>query len=128
MKYTSLYTLIIRKFSAHESLLGRELEAHIVHSIKKLPAECRKIFELSRSEGLKYKEIAETLNISVKTVEAQMSKALRSLRVELTDYITLIAYCLISHLSSSQNYPNFSPYYFNFTINFNLIFCCFPVA
>ncbi len=99
-KYTEIYRLVYidnHEFSAHESLLARELEAHIIHSIKKLPSECRKIFELSRSEGLKYREIAETLNISVKTVETQMSKALRSLRLELTDYISLILIILISN-------------------------------
>jgi RNA polymerase sigma-70 factor, ECF subfamily len=90
-RYTEIYKLVYidnNEFSAHESLLAKELEAHIIHSIKKLPAECKKIFELSRNEGLKYREIADTLHISVKTVETQMSKALRSLRLELIDYIT----------------------------------------
>jgi RNA polymerase sigma-70 factor, ECF subfamily len=92
-RFTEVYKLVYiqhSEFSADESLLAKELEAHIVHSIKKLPSECRKIFELSRHEGLKYKEIAEALNISVKTVEAQMSKALKSLRLELTDFITIV--------------------------------------
>ena len=75
--------------------MARELEENIAHSIGKLPAECRKVFELSRIEGLKYREIADTLHISVKTVEAQMSKALRSLRIELTDYLTLLLIALI---------------------------------
>jgi RNA polymerase sigma-70 factor (ECF subfamily) len=100
-RYLEIYRLVYiehTEFSAHESLLARELEAQIFHSIKKLPSECRKIFELSRSEGLKYREIAETLHISVKTVETQMSKALRSLRLELTDYITVISAILISKL------------------------------
>jgi RNA polymerase sigma-70 factor, ECF subfamily len=99
-KYIEIFQLVYvdnHEFSAQESLQVRELEAHIVRSIKKLPGECRKIFELSRSEGLKYKEIAETLNISVKTVESQMSKALRSLRVELAEYITLFLIVLISN-------------------------------
>jgi RNA polymerase sigma-70 factor (ECF subfamily) len=99
-RYLEIYKLIYienQEFSAHESLLGRELETHIVHSIKKLPSGCRKIFELSRSEGLKYKEIAESLHISVKTVEAQMSKALRSLRIELTDYISIILIFMITN-------------------------------
>ncbi len=99
-RYIEIYKLVYidnQEFSAHESLLGRELEAHIVHSIKKLPSECRKIFELSRSEGLKYKEIAETLHISVKTVETQMSKALRTLRIELTDYISIILIFMITN-------------------------------
>ncbi|MDO9340973.1 MAG: RNA polymerase sigma-70 factor [Bacteroidales bacterium] len=97
-RYTEIYKLVYieqQEFSAHESLLARELEENIACSIGKLPAECRKVFELSRIEGLKYKEIADTLHISVKTVEAQMSKALRFLRIELSDYLTLFLIALI---------------------------------
>lgn len=91
-RYVEIYKQVYlehKEFSAHESLLAKELEGHISQSIGKLPGECRKIFELSRFEGLKYREIADTLNISIKTVEAQMSKALRYLRIELRDYLTL---------------------------------------
>jgi len=82
-KYAELYKYVYvenLEISGLETILGKELEDNLVHSIGKLPPECRKVFELSRVEGLKYKEIACTLNISVKTVEAQMSKALRVLR------------------------------------------------
>jgi RNA polymerase sigma-70 factor, ECF subfamily len=98
--YIEIYKLVYidhQEFSVHESLLAQELEEHIVHSIGKLPTECRKVFELSRKEGLKYREIAETLHISVKTVEGQMSKALQSLRVELSDYLILFLLALISN-------------------------------
>ena len=98
-RYIEIYKLVYiehQEFSAHESLLARELEEHIVHSIGKLPSGCRKVFELSRIEGLKYREIADNLHISVKTVEVQMSKALRSLRIELSDYLTLFLIALIS--------------------------------
>ena len=98
-RYSEIYKLVYiehQEFSAHESLIARELEEHIVHSIGKLPSGCRKVFELSRIGGLKYKEIADNLNISVKTVEVQMSKALRSLRIELSDYLTLFLIALIS--------------------------------
>ncbi len=53
---------------------------------------------LNRFEGKKYAEIASQLNISVKTVEAQMSKALRVLRDHLKDYIHLILYLFIKNL------------------------------
>jgi len=85
-----------QEFSVHESLLAQELGNNITLAIAKLPAECRKVFELNRIEGFKYKEIAEKLDISVKTVEAQMSKALRILRTELRDYITVVTIALIS--------------------------------
>lgn len=60
-----------------------EVENLIDEVIGKLPERCREIFILSRMEGLKYKEIAERLNISVNTVENQISIALRKLKIEL---------------------------------------------
>ena len=57
--------------------------------IEALPTERRKIFRLSRNEGLKYQEIAERLGLSVKTVENQMGKALKTLREELADLMPL---------------------------------------
>lgn len=91
--YAEIYRLVyIEKSepSVLESLMTKELEENILKSISRLPLQCRKIFELSRTEGLKYKEIAETLDISIKTVETQMSKAFRSLRTELSDYISVL--------------------------------------
>jgi len=58
----------------------------IEKSIESLPPKRQEIFRLSREQGMKYKEIAETLNISVKTVEAQMGLALKHLRDELKDF------------------------------------------
>jgi len=98
-KYIEVYKLVYlehRGFSAHESLLAKELEDNISLAISKLPTECKRVFELSRTEGLKYREIADILNISVKTVETQMSKALRLIRVELSDYLRLLLVAFIS--------------------------------
>ncbi|MFN8254582.1 MAG: RNA polymerase sigma-70 factor [Bacteroidales bacterium] len=67
-----------------------ELEERIIQSIEQLPAECRKIFKMSRFDELKNREIAEQLNISVKTVETQMTRALRYLRKHLDDYIKIL--------------------------------------
>jgi len=66
-----------------------ELEIKIRNAIDKLPTERRKIFIMSRYDELKYKEIAEKLNISIKTVENQMGSALKFLRTELIEYITI---------------------------------------
>lgn len=63
-----------------------ELNDRINTSINKLPEKCREIFLLCRFEGLKYAEIAQKLNISVKTVEMQMGIALKKLRDSLSDY------------------------------------------
>lgn len=64
-----------------------DLEILIREAVLKLPAKRREVFELSRHEGLKYAQIAEKLDISVKTVEAQMSKALEHLRIVLKEYL-----------------------------------------
>jgi RNA polymerase sigma-70 factor, ECF subfamily len=92
-RFVEIYKLVYieqHEFSAHDSLLTKELEENIRTAVSKLPVECRKVFELSRIKGHKYKEIADICHISIKTVEAQMSKALRLLRVELSDYLTLL--------------------------------------
>jgi RNA polymerase sigma-70 factor (ECF subfamily) len=62
------------------------LAQKIEESIESLPEKRKQIFKLSRDEGLKYKEIAERLGLSVKTVEAQMGLALKQLREKLKDY------------------------------------------
>lgn len=67
-----------------------ETESRINDAINKLPEKCGQIFKLSRFEEKKYSEIASELDISVKTVEAQISKALRILREDLKDYLFLI--------------------------------------
>ncbi len=59
------------------------LELMVEEAIKTLPEQCRKVFEMSRYEGLKYKEIAQEMGISVKTVEAHMSNALKLLTLTL---------------------------------------------
>ncbi|MDD3878233.1 MAG: RNA polymerase sigma-70 factor [Bacteroidales bacterium] len=72
-----------------------ELKSIIDEAISSLPEKCREVFLLSRNDMLKYQEIADKLEISVKTVEAQMSKALKILREKLSDYTDLILVLLI---------------------------------
>jgi len=74
----------------YDSLVAKDLEKDFAKALEQLPPDCRKIFELSRFEGLKYHEIAERLNISIKTVETQMSRALARIRVQLKDYLVII--------------------------------------
>lgn len=73
-----------------QRVLSSELEERIQLSMEKLPEQCRLIFKLSRFEELKYAEIAEQLNLSVKTVENQIGKALKIMRDELKEYLPLI--------------------------------------
>lgn len=89
-KYAEVYKLVYadyRSISPIDSLLALELSEHINKVVADLPPQCRKVFELSRHDGLRYSEIATSMNISVKTVEAQISKALKILRVELRSYL-----------------------------------------
>jgi RNA polymerase sigma-70 factor (ECF subfamily) len=68
----------------------KELERQIYAAIDTLPPRCREVFCKSRLEGKRYAEIAGELQISVKTVEVQMGKALKILRSLLADAITTI--------------------------------------
>jgi RNA polymerase sigma-70 factor (ECF subfamily) len=89
-KYVEIYKLVYidnTEISPYQSLLAKELNDNITIALNKIPPKCKRIFDLSRIEGLKYSEIAVILKISVKTVEAHMSKALNILRFELRDYL-----------------------------------------
>ncbi|MCL4481634.1 MAG: RNA polymerase sigma-70 factor [Bacteroidetes bacterium] len=86
----SVYQNQSEDFNSYESVLYTELQIKVDDAIKSLPEQCRKIFQLSRDENLKYHEIAEMLGISVKTVETQMSRALSKLKSELKDYLVVI--------------------------------------
>lgn len=76
-----------RSVSAHDALVHADLEKQLIGLVKSMPEKRRKIFEMSRLEGLKYNDIAEKLGISIKTVEVQMSKALEFMREKLRDYL-----------------------------------------
>lgn len=76
----------------------KELEQRIDKALQELPEQCRAIFQMSRFEELKYREIADRLNISVKTVENQMGKALRIMREQLVDYLPIILLTLLNLL------------------------------
>jgi RNA polymerase sigma-70 factor, ECF subfamily len=67
-----------------------ELELKIDTAIESLPPQCRNVFEMSRLKGLKNREIATELNISIKVVEKHISKALIILRENLVEYLSLI--------------------------------------
>lgn len=62
-----------------QMLLNNELRRHMENAIESLPARCRLIFRLVKDDGLRYKEVAELLQISVKTVETQMGIAFRKI-------------------------------------------------
>jgi RNA polymerase sigma-70 factor (ECF subfamily) len=73
-----------------KKILTGEMEKKIHSALNELPEQCRTIFQMSRFDELKYREIADKLGISVKTVENQMGKALKLLRAKLADFLIFI--------------------------------------
>jgi RNA polymerase sigma-70 factor (ECF subfamily) len=71
-------------------MMRKELENKFREALNELPEQCRTVFQLSRFEDMKYKEIADKLDISVKTVENHMGKALKLLRTKLVDFLPLL--------------------------------------
>lgn len=87
-EYTSFAVLdsYIRDLIANQSeeyLDFKELNKEIMECIDSLPDQCKRVYNLSRSENLKNREIAEELNINIKTVEKHISKALFEIRTHL---------------------------------------------
>jgi len=76
--------------SPSDELNAKELSKVINKALNSLPERCQQIFKMSRYEGLKYHEIAEKLSISIKTVEANMGKALKHFRAQLKDYAEVV--------------------------------------
>ncbi len=81
-----------------DSIEFKELQQKIEGAINRLPDHCKEVFRLSRFSELKNKEIAQKLNISEKTVESHMTKALKLLKEELKPYLSVIL--LVSDLFS----------------------------
>lgn len=88
IKYENYYKshYVNESISPAEELDAKELSKVINKALNSLPERCQEIFKMSRYEGLKYHEIAEKLSISIKTVEANMGKALKHFRLHLRDY------------------------------------------
>ncbi len=72
----------------------KEVNLAIEAAVSRLPEQCRIIFQLSRYEGMSYKEIAETLGLAPKTVENQIGRALKTLKTELKDYLPFVLFYL----------------------------------
>ena len=90
--------------SVTDVIHANELEERIEKAVSTLPEQCQKAFRMSRFEELKYQEIADQLGISIKTVENQIGKALKILRMELADYLPsmlVIVYFFIKQLTRS---------------------------
>lgn len=68
----------------------KELQQRLQAALAELPEQCLTVFQMSRFEELKYREIADRLGVSVKAVEKQMGKALKLLRYKLVDFLPLV--------------------------------------
>lgn len=79
------------------SLIERDLEQKLNEVLERLPERCRQIFKMSRFQNKKNKEIAAELEISLKAVEKQITKALSFIRIELKDYLPLMIF-FFAHL------------------------------
>jgi RNA polymerase sigma-70 factor (ECF subfamily) len=94
-RYIDHYTHSASNTTWESGAEEKELERRITTAIEALPPRCKEVFCKSRLEGKRYAEIAEELQISVKTVEVQMGKALKILRSLLADTITTILILII---------------------------------
>lgn len=79
---------------ASEKIEATDLEIRLQKALNELPEQCRTIFQLNRFEGLKYHEVASQMGLSIKTIENQMGKALKRLRIALAEFLPLIIYFL----------------------------------
>ena len=89
IKYETYYRKQNKEYNsdASEAIRLQELSDIINNTLNALPERCRNIFLLNRYEGLKYREIAKKLSLSIKTVEANIGKALKVLRKNLKNYV-----------------------------------------
>lgn len=81
---------------AEEEIYARFLQEQVDGIVERLPEKCRLVFKYSRNEGLSIPEIADEMNISTKTVEAHLGKALKTIRKDLNK--SGIAFLLLHHL------------------------------
>lgn len=83
---------------SRDHLESSEAEQRINKALDELPDKMREIFMMNRFDGFKYREIADKLDISIKTVETQMSRALKILRDKLSDMITVLILIILQNL------------------------------
>jgi RNA polymerase sigma-70 factor, ECF subfamily len=83
-----------------DSLTYKEFELRSRQAIDRLPPQCKTIFLLCRQEGMKYQEIADALDISLKAVENQMGIALKKLRADLKPFLTMEVISIVITLAA----------------------------
>ncbi|MFA8451532.1 MAG: sigma-70 family RNA polymerase sigma factor, partial [Bacteroidales bacterium] len=89
-KHNEIFFLQSSDITENEEYDFIDLQSKLMNAISEMPPQRKKVFELSRFEGLKYAQIASKMNISQKTVENHMGSALKFLREKLKDYLILL--------------------------------------
>jgi RNA polymerase sigma-70 factor (family 1) len=100
------FTTDIQDNNLEHQVNTAELEHALYKAIGELPPKCRSIFKMNRFEGLSNTEIAEQLKLSKRTVETQISKALKILRIKMEPYMVaslLVFMCTIIRLIEGMN-------------------------
>ncbi|MDD4116428.1 MAG: RNA polymerase sigma-70 factor [Massilibacteroides sp.] len=82
-------------YDTENYILYSDLHTHLDKALNKIPAPYREVFELNRFKGVKYKEIAKTLNVSERTVEVRISKALEFLRKYLEEFLLILFFIIL---------------------------------
>lgn len=81
------FNAILFEYDTDNYIVGSELESQIKKAMLLIPPDCAEAFRMNREDGFKYQEIAEKLNVSIRTVEVRISKALHLLRQHLSEYL-----------------------------------------
>ena len=84
-----VHTQVVSLPEGENRIREEQMQQQIDKAVDALPDKCREVFKLSRFEDLSYKEISATLNISIKTVENHMGRALRELRTALKEHLSI---------------------------------------
>jgi RNA polymerase sigma-70 factor (ECF subfamily) len=84
------FDLFVEQYAIDELYEGKELQDEINDIISKLPEQRRRIFQMSRREGLSNKEISDNLNVSVQTVRNQISTSLKFIRKSLKNIYMIL--------------------------------------
>lgn len=80
---------------SNDPAIYEEVSTLIDETLNGLPEQCRKIFMMSRFDGMRYNEIAHALNLSPKTIENQMGKALKTMRAALSEHLQIIVFNIL---------------------------------
>lgn len=80
----------LHEIDTENYILYSNLKDHLEQALEKMPSSYREVFEKSRFKGMKYREIAEQLNISERTVEVRIAKVIQFLKKELKDFLLIL--------------------------------------